>query len=207
MDPALPERLADRLCHDVLSSAQAIASGFDLLAEAASGAERDEAMAFLAEAVAAQRAKVRSARRASGPVGEAAPPAELKLLADELFAGVRPELDWAVEPVALGPAASRGLLVLLQIAADALAAGGRATATARAEASSQRVTVDAAGPRAAIKDDVKAGLSGAAFQAGLGGRWVQGAWVAALASEAGGNVSLEFYEGGVRLVLNLPAGA
>jgi histidine phosphotransferase ChpT len=207
MDPALPERLADRLCHDVLSSAQAIASGLDLLADAASAAERDEATAFLAEAVAAQRAKVGYARRAYGPAGEGVQTSELKVLAEALFGDIRPTLDWSVEPAVLGPAAARGLLVLLQIAADALAAGGRATATARNEGGLLRVEVDAAGPRAAVKDEVMAGLSGAPFEAGLGGRWVQGAWVAALAAGAGGTVSRETYEGGLKLVLSLRPGA
>jgi histidine phosphotransferase ChpT len=206
MDPALPERLADRLCHDVLSSAQAIASGLDLLAEAAGAAERDEAVAFLIEAVAAQRAKVGYARRAYGPAGDGVQTAELKGLAEALYADIRPTLDWAVEPAALGPAAARGLLVLLQIAADALAAGGRATATARAEGGHTRVEVDVAGPRAVVKEDVRSGLSGAPFQAALGGRWIQGAWVASLAAAAGGTVSVETYEGGLRLILILPPG-
>ena len=207
MDPALPERLADRLCHDVLSSAQAIASGLDLLTEATSAAERDEATAFLAEAVAAQRTKVRYARYAYGPAGAGIQTSELKSLAQALFADIRPTLDWAVELTVLGPAAARGLLVLLQIAADALAAGGRATVTAQAEGGLLRVEVDAAGPRAAVRDEVRGGLSGAPFQAGLGGRWVQGAWVAALVAEASGTVGLETYDGGLRLVLSLPPGA
>ena len=207
MGPALPERLVDRLCHDVLSSAQAIASGLDLLAEAASAAERDEAVAFLAEAVAAQRAKVGYARRAYGPASDGVQTSELKGHAQALFDDIRPMLDWSVEPAVLGPAAARGLLVLLQIAADALAVGGRATASARTEGGRLRVEVDAASPRAVVKDEVMAGLSGAPFQAGLGGRWVQGAWVAAMAAAAGGTVGLETYEGGLRLVLSLPPGA
>jgi hypothetical protein len=53
---------------------------------------------------------------------------------------------------------------------------------------------------------VRSGLSGAPFQAGLGGRWIQGAWVASLAAAAGWTVSVEIYEGGLKLVLSLPPG-
>jgi len=203
----LTERLADRLCHDVSSSAQAIASGLDLLGEAGSPAERDEALAFLAEAVAAQRSKVRYARRAYGPVGQGTPTSELKTLAEGLYADLRPTLDWAIEPQVLGPAASRALLSLLQIAADALAVGGLARASAGLDGGRLVVAVDAEGARVAVRDEVRAGLAGAPFQAGLGGRWVQGAFVANLAAASGGTIDVEAREGAARFAVSLPPGA
>ena len=203
----LIERLADRLCHDVSSSAQAIASGLDLLGEAESPAERDEALAFLAEAVAAQKFKVRYARRAFGPAGQGVETSELETLAEGLYADLRPTLDWAIEPQVLGPAASRALLILLQIAADALAVGGVARASTRLEGGRLVGAVDAEGARVALRDEARAGLAGAAFEAGLGGRWVQGAFVASLAAASGGTVEAEAREGAVRLALSLPLGA
>ncbi|MGH7024919.1 MAG: histidine phosphotransferase family protein [Caulobacteraceae bacterium] len=196
----LTERLADRLCHDVASSAQAIASGLDLLAEAGSEAEREEAAAFLTEAVTAQRFKLRYARRAYGPAVQVIDAAEVKALAEALFEGGRAKLQWLVGEATLGPIAARCLLLLLQIAADAVAAGG----TARVEAHADGVVVDAEGPRARVRDEVRAGLSGEAFDAGLGGRWVQGAFVAALVGSVGGAVSVDTREGGVCLAVSLP---
>ena len=200
----LAERVADRLCHDISSSAQALASGIDLLSEARTDAERDEATALLGDALAAQKFKVGYARRAYG-LGSAASATELKPLAETLYADLRPTLDWAVEAQTLGPAAGRVLLLLLQIAADALAVGGVVRASSAGDGS--LVAVDMAGGRIALKDEVRAGLAGEPFASGLGGRWVQGAYVAALAGRAGGRVEVEVGEGAAAIRVSLAPGA
>jgi hypothetical protein len=200
----LAGRLAERLCHDIASSAQALASGLDLLTEARSDAEHDEAAVLLQDALAAQKAKVAYARRAFG-VGAATDNAELADMAAALFAELRPSLDWAVAAPALGPTGSRVLLLLLQIGADALAAGGTVRATSTAEGS--MVAVELAGPRLSPKDDVRAGLAGEPFAAGLGGRWVQGAYVAALAAASGGRVEADWSQTSGAVRVSLPPGA
>lgn len=200
----LAERVADRLCHDISSSAQALASGLDLLSEARTQADREEAVAFLGDALAAQKVKVGYARRAYG-AGAAAAAAELSALAETLYADLRPTLDWAVEAPTLGPAAARILLLLLQIAADALAVGGAVRASSAGDGSV--VAVEMAGSRVALKDEVRAGLAGEPFAAGLGGRWVQGAFVAALAAQAGGRVQIEQGEGAAAIRVSLAPGA
>jgi len=85
-----------------------------------------------------------------------------------------------------------------------LAVGGVARASARVGPDRLLVTVDADGPRATVRDEVRSGLAGAPFEGGLGGRWVQGAFVAMLAASAGGTVSVDARDGGVRLALSLP---
>lgn len=202
----LIERLADRLCHDFASSAQAVASGFDLLREALDANEREEAEAFLAEAVAAQRVKIAYARRAYGPAPAAADPAELELLVQPLFADVRPDLDWRVTASA-GPASSRALLVLAQLATDILAAGGLARLSLLDEDDSQVVELDTEGPRPMLRDEARSGLTGVASEAGFGGRWSQGAFVRYLAVSAGGEIGLEEKPKGVRIRLRLPKDA
>ena len=199
----LAERVADRLCHDISSSAQALASGLDLLSEAGTDGDRDEAVAFLGQALAAQKFKVGYARRAYG-LGSPASAAELRTLAETLYADLRPTLDWAVEAPMLRPAAARVLLLLLQIAADALAAGG--IVRARSADDGSVVAVDMAGGRIGLKDEVRAGLAGEPFGAGLGGRWVQGAFVAALAAQAGGRVEVELGEGAAAIRVSLAPG-
>jgi len=198
----LAERLADRLCHDISSSAQALASGLDLLSEASTDAHRDEAVAFLSDALTAQKFKVGYARRVYG-LAPAASAAELKTLAETLYADLRPSLDWAVEATTLGPPAARALLLLLQIAADALAVGG----VVRARSAGSMVAVELVGSRIALRDEVRAGLAGEPFGAGLGGRWVQGAFVAALAAQAGGRVEVELGEGAAAIRVSLAPGA
>ncbi|HEY2483300.1 MAG TPA: histidine phosphotransferase family protein, partial [Caulobacteraceae bacterium] len=60
------------------------------------------------------------------------------------------------------------------------------------------------GPRVTPRDEVRAGLAGAPFAAGLGGRWVQGAYLAALAAAAGGRIEARWDEttGAVRVILS-----
>ncbi|HEY5289504.1 MAG TPA: histidine phosphotransferase family protein, partial [Caulobacteraceae bacterium] len=62
-------------------------------------------------------------------------------------------------------------------------------------------------PRVAIKDEVRSGLAGEAYAAGLAGRWAPAAFVAMLAASAGGTIAIEPREGGVRFALSLPPGA
>ncbi len=200
----LAERVADRLCHDISSSAQALASGLDLLSEARTDADRDEAVAFLSDALAAQKFKVGYARKAYG-LGSAASAAELRPLAEALYTDLRPSLDWAVEAPTLGPAAARVLLLLLQIAADALAVGGAVRAWSADDGSV--VAMDMAGRRITLKDEVRAGLAGQPFAAGLGGRWGQGAFIAALAARAGGRVEVELGEDSAAIRVSLPPSA
>lgn len=200
----LAERVADRLCHDISSSAQALASGLDLLSEARTEADREEAVAFLGDALAAQKIKVGYARRAYG-LGSAATAAELRTLAETLYADLRPTLDWAVEAPTLGPVGARILLLLLQIAGDMLAVGG--AVRARSADDGSVVAVDMAGGRITLKDEVRAGLAGEPFATGLGGRWVQGAFVAALATKAGGRVEVELGPATAEIRVSLAPGA
>jgi histidine phosphotransferase ChpT len=199
----LAERVAERLCHDISSSAQALASGLDLLQDARTGEERDEAVSLLSEALAAQTSKVGYARRAYG-LAQAADTSDLKALAEALYADLRPTLDWAVEAPSLGPAAARVLLILLQIAADAVAAGGVVRATSAHDSS--MVGVDMTGPRVALKDEIRTGLTGGSITAGRGGRWIQGAFVAALASAAGGKIEIDLRDGGATIRVSLSRG-
>ena len=192
----LAERLAERLCHDISSAAQALTSGLDLMTEAHSEAEREEAARLLRDALAAQKSKLAYARRAYG-AGAASDNADLAAMAAEQFAEIRPSLDWAVEAATLGPTGSRALLLLAQIGADALAAGGVVRAVSASDSS--WIAVELAGPRIALKEEVRAGLAAEPFAAGLGGRWLQGAYLAALAAAAGGSIVVD--ESSIRVIL------
>jgi histidine phosphotransferase ChpT len=201
----LAARLADRLCHDVLSSSQALASGLDLLAEAATDAEREEARQLLVEAVAAQRRKVTYARRAFGQGPGASEIGELRALVEALYADLRPSLLWIVEASNVGPAAARTLLNLAQMAADSLAAGGEACV--RCLKDGGEIEVKARGPRVSLREEARAGLAGEPFSTGLGGRWVQGALVSAVVNSAGGALRVEVRESEVVFAVSLPPGA
>jgi hypothetical protein len=198
----LVERLAERLCHDFASASQAVASGLDLLTEASGPAERDEAQAFLAEAVASQKARLQFARKAYGPAADSTAASEAEALVRDIFNDIRPTLDWQVGPAGLAPAEVHALLILGQLGADILAAGG----VARLALTGTEVELDAEGPRPMLRDDLRDGLTGVAGEAGLGGRWAQGAFLRALATSVGGNIWLEERSGGVRIRVSLRPG-
>lgn len=200
----LAARLVDRLCHDVAGSIQALASGLDLLRESADPASREEATSLLADALAAQQAKLAFGRRAFGSAPAMTECGELEALARGLFADLRPSLDWAVEARRLGPSAARCLLNLVQIAGEVLAVGGVARITA--DAAGSEVALEARGPRVNLRDETRAGLNGEPLGAGLAGKWVQGALVSDVARAAGGRVSLDQADGAVTIRIDLPPG-
>jgi hypothetical protein len=204
MSSDLTERLIDRLCHDLAGTFQALTSGLELLAEADVEAVRSEALALVAEAAAGQRTAVAYARRAFGSAPAETSSSELEALARGRFEGRRATLDWTVEATALGPAGARVLLNLVQIALDCLAAGGVTKVAAWRDGAGTRIRIEASGPRAALRDDSRAGLCGEALCGGIAGLWVQGALVHALATGAGGSVSVEVGEGAVRFSVDLP---
>jgi histidine phosphotransferase ChpT len=202
----LAARLADRLCHDVLGSSQALASGLDLLREASTDAAREEALEFLAEGLSAQRSRVLFARDAFGPGGEVTTD-QLHSLVENHFADLRPDVEWDAESMVLGPTGGRLLLNLAQIAAECLALGGAARVSARASPACDQVVVEGRGARVVFREETRAGLAGEPFGEGLGGRWAQAALVHVLAVEAGGSLEFEADDGLVRVSVNLPAGA
>jgi histidine phosphotransferase ChpT len=202
----LTERLIDRLCHDIAGSFQALASGLDLLSEADSPRMREEALALLADALAAQMAKVGYARRAFGSAPQATPSGDLEALARGLFAGNRARLDWTVAATSLGPAAARGLLNLVQIAAECLAMGGVAAVAARRDEAGTAIVVEALSPRAVLRAETRAGLAGEVLGGGLAGLWVQAALVSELVRRAGGELAVQEGEGAVIFRLNFPPG-
>jgi hypothetical protein len=203
----LVQRLADRLCHDFASSIQAVASGVDLLAEASTPAMRDEAAAFLAEAVAAQKSKIAFARQAFGASAATVGAVEVRCLAEDLYVGQRANLEWSAQGEVLGPSAARAVLNLVQIAAESLALGGTTQVTIRRATAATEITVTARGPRVALREETRSGLAGEPLGAGLAGRWVQGAFVSTLVGEAHGEISVDGREDRVVLTVSLPADA
>jgi hypothetical protein len=168
---------------------------------------RDEAMAFLAEAVAAQKSKIAYARQAFGASVAPVEAVELRRLADDLYAGQRACLEWSAEIEAFGPTAARAVLNLVQIAAECLALGGIVQVARRRVADADEITVTARSPRVSLREETRSGLAGEPFGAGLGGRWVQGALVSAIVGEVGGAISVRSGEEAVVLQVSLPAGA
>ncbi len=201
----LATRLAARLCHDFANPVGGIQSGIELLADPASPIPRHEALALVEESARTLSAQLAFARVAFGAGEETFAGGDLERLARPLFEQIRPMLIWSVEEPALPGMVARVLLNLVQLAGAALASGGEVRASAGRSGDGWRISVTAAGPRARLHPDVHAGLEGRPRGDGLAGRWVQGAFVQAVTTSAGGSLTAGVYGDAVRFEAILPA--
>jgi len=184
----LASALAARLCHDFVGPAGSAVAGLDILAASPAEDMRGAAMEMIDDSARRLLALIVFSRVAYGAGDEVFDAGALETLARGVFAGLRPTLEWAVEAPALGGAAARTLLNLVQIAADALAVGGVARAWAEVRDGKTCLGVDATGPRARLHPEVLAGLSGEARGEGPRGRWAQARFVHAIVGPVGGEV-------------------
>ncbi|HYG25891.1 MAG TPA: histidine phosphotransferase family protein [Caulobacteraceae bacterium] len=202
--------LAARLCHDFISPASAIASGLDLLEDPTAQDMREDAMGLISQSSKKLVDMLSFARVAFGAsaMAEVFDTRELETLARGVFAHVRPELEWSVEPASMGKPAARALLNLAQIAAGALPTGGLAKVRAVEADGRVAISIDAEGARARLRPEVMAGLRGEPLPEGaLGGHWVQAYYLWSLMQAAGGQVAAETSEERVILAAWVPSGA
>jgi histidine phosphotransferase ChpT len=203
----LAGQLSARLCHDFISPASAIASGLDLLEDPSAQDMREDAMNLIAGSAKKLVALLAFSRVAFGGAAgaETFDARELETLARGLYAHVRPELDWEVEPASLDKPAARSLLNLAQIGAGALPTGGRARLSARRDGDALRIGLEGIGPRARLKPEIEAGLRGQPLPEGcMAGHWVQAYLLHGLVAGAGGRIALETAEERVVVDVILP---
>ncbi|MDB5420856.1 MAG: hypothetical protein JWR59_803 [Brevundimonas sp.] len=205
--PDFAALLAARLCHDFISPASAIVSGLDLLEDPSAQDMREDAMSLIASSARKLADLLQFTRVAFGASASAEnfDSRELEKLAQGVFAHVRPTMDWAVPPSTLNKASARAILNIAQLAASALPAGGKATLRAVVLDGRVAITAESVGPRARLRPEVLAGLKGEALSEGLGGPWVQAAYLHALVKAAGGQVGVELGEDQVSLAAWVPA--
>lgn len=208
-DPAnLAALLAGRLCHDFISPASAIASGLDLLEDPTAQDMREDAMGLITQSARKLVDLLQFSRVAFGAsaAAETFDSRDIEALAQGVFAHVRPELEWAVEPATLNKPAARAILNLAQIGAGALPTGGVAKVRAVEAEGRIAITVEASGPRARLRPEVLEGLKGAPLPEGaLGGHWVQAYYLYSLLKAAGGAAAAEVGEDRVTLAAWVPA--
>ncbi|MDB5454455.1 MAG: hypothetical protein JWP92_40 [Caulobacter sp.] len=205
--PEFAAMVAARLCHDFISPASAIVSGLDLLEDPNAQDMREDAMGLIASSARKLADLLQFTRVAFGASAsaESFDSRELEKLAQGVFAHVRPEMDWAVEPQSLNKSSARAILNIAQLAAAALPAGGKATLRAVTTDGRVYITAESIGPRARLRPEVLAGLKGEGAGEGLAGTWVQAAYLQALIKAAGGQVAVELSEDKVVLAAWVPA--
>jgi histidine phosphotransferase ChpT len=206
-----PERLAAglaaRILHDISGAASGVASGLDLLAEPGQS-DMDGAALDLAVSSAQGLLDLLAFHKvAFGASGEAVGGAALHKLALAPFEGRRPKLEWAVQIDALPALAAQAMLILVQIAATGLAAGGLARASANRIRGDIAIRVDGEGPRAVLQSETLEGLEGRDLSKGLAGRWAPARYLNALVTGAGGALTATTGAGRFSLTATLAVAA
>lgn len=204
----LAAQIAARLCHDFISPASAVVSGLDLLEDPTAQDMREDAMNLIAQSARKLADMLQFCRVAFGAsaTAETFDARELEKLAQGVFAHVRPDLDWKVEPAGVNKPAARILMNLAQIAAGALPMGGTATIRAVEAGNQLAISVEAVGPRARLKPEVLRGLEGKGRGEAVGGAWVQAYYLSLIARQSGGRIAAESGEDRVTLAAFAPLG-
>jgi histidine phosphotransferase ChpT len=199
--------LAARLCHDFISPASAIVSGLDLLEDPTAQDMRDDAMSLINASARKLVDLLQFSRVAFGAsaAADTFDSRDLESLAQGVYAHVRPELEWVADAPQVNKPAARALLNLAQIAAGALPTGGKARLRVLLADNRYVITVDASGPRARLRPEVVAGLKGEPLGDGIGGQWIQAAYLHNLVKASGGQVAAETAEERVTLAAWVPA--
>jgi len=184
--------LCSRLCHDLMSPVGALNNGIELLADEQDPDMRDRCMELLSDSarVTANKLKFfRLAFGAAGGFGEAVDANEAKAALQGLLGSDgKIELGWMVGDAKLSKSATKLLLNLALIAADALVRGGRLDVGAE-NGSGTEIAIRAEGPRIVIDTAIRDTLVSGAEE-GVEAR-TAGAWLAhSLANEAGGSIQL-----------------
>ncbi|MDP3175368.1 MAG: histidine phosphotransferase family protein [Phenylobacterium sp.] len=203
----LAAHLAARLCHDLISPASAIVSGLDLLDDPSAQDMRQEAMELIGSSARKLSQLLAFCRVAFGASSSAAvfDSRELETLAQGVFAHVRADLEWKVEPAGLNKPAARAVLNLAQLGGAALPTGGTTLVRVAQEGEVVAIAVEATGPRARLRPEVLAGLRGEMMGEGLHGHWVQAYYLHQLLTDAGGRVFADVGDDKVTFAATLPA--
>jgi len=155
----LASLLCSRLCHDLLSPVGALNNGLELLADETDPAMRDRCMELLSESARTSANKLkffRLAFGAAGGFGEAVEVRETRGAVESLLSSSRRiELGWLVDEPTLPKAATKILLNLVLIAADALARGGRMDVGAETQGATTEIAVRIEGPRVLLDAELR----------------------------------------------------
>jgi histidine phosphotransferase ChpT len=198
--------LAARMCHDFISPASAIVSGLDLLEDPSAQDMREEAMGLIASSARKLADLLQFTRVAFGAsaAAETFDSRALEALVRGVFAHMRAELDWQVEPSGLNKPAARTLLNLAQLGGAALPTGGTTRVRAAQDGGAVTLAVEAIGARARLRPEVLAGLRGEGLGEGLHGHWVQAYYLHLLLGDAGGRVFADVADGQVTFAATIP---
>jgi histidine phosphotransferase ChpT len=201
---ALAAGLAARLLHDLSAPVSAILSSLEILEDPAAEAFAGSALGLAANNTRRLLNMLTFCRVAFGGGAAAMDGRAVVALALAPFEARRPTLVWAGDPPTFSAPAAQVMLILAQIAADALATGGLARAGARTWEGEVTLWIDGEGATAQVFPETIEGLEGRPQTRGLAGRWAPGFWVHTVVARAGGILGLAQRPRGFRLEAKLP---
>jgi len=204
----LATQMVAKLCHDFISPAGAIISGLDLLEDPSAQDMKAEALNLISTSAKKLVALVYFARVAFGAAttSESFSAAQLNKILTDMYASVRAELDFRIDPaIVFEKPASRALLNLGLLMGNSLPMGGKSRLEATFEDGKLILTAEGRGPRARLKPEAIEGLSGKALSDGLNGQWIQPHWLYSVVTEAGGTITFESETDALFITATLPA--
>ncbi|KAA5803374.1 hypothetical protein F1654_06075 [Alkalicaulis satelles] len=182
--------LSSRVCHDVAGPVNAMGAAMGVLDDPNAGDMREDAMALLRSGVGQLKAKVEYARVCFGAAGARAGEmglAEIRTLADAMFAEARAQLVFRSADGVIDKTAARVLLNLIWLAVDALPRGGEVSVEAAASpGGGARLRVVSSGPRLRLDPSYVQAMRGERPEDGYDGRSVQPFYAGLIARESGG---------------------
>jgi histidine phosphotransferase ChpT len=183
--------VASKLCHDVMGPMGVMLQGIEMLKESDTAGRNAEALGLLEQSVTKAYAKMqffRSALAGGLPSEGEAGLEDVRETAERLFTALKPDLVWTPKAVTMPNAVLRVALNVMLIAGECLPRGGKVTIDTGQQGDEGELLIHVEGPRAILKPDVAACLTGGTPEDGFQPYNIQAAMTGLLARQAGINV-------------------
>lgn len=208
IDMRVAELLASRLCHDLVGPIGAVNNGMELMQDESFGMV-DDAMTLATKSAEQASSLLQFYRLAYGMAGRrhGGDFGPVRELAASFLTYSKSQLDWPSGPVPEGlpDGASKMLLNLIALAAEALPRGGTVGVAMSSGNAGLELEVKAVGADAGLREEAQAAIGEDAAVEDLTPRNVHGYFTQLLAKRLGGKLVAEpIGQGALRLAVALP---
>ena len=207
-DLKLAALMCSKICHDLISPVGALANGIEVLAEDNDPEMREHAMALLEASAGQAAAKLKFARLAygaSGSMGSEVDLREAEAAVRELLGGGKINIEWTGPVTPVNKDVMKVLVNLAKTACDTIPRGGDLKVIVACDESGGAASLVAAGPRARLADETRAGLDGAVATDDLDVRTVVPWICGVLARDFGQGIDVFVTEDVVKFSFTFPA--
>lgn len=196
--------LSARLVHDIAGLVSGITTGLELYTAPDSGDLKESALELATSSGRRLLDRLDFYRTAFGEGEEPRHAQTIQRLAAKQLDGRRIRLDWSSSAPLLPSPAGQALLIMTQIASEAVMANGTVRVTLDDGPSRLTLKVESRGSRVLLHPEVMAGLVGLEHHNGIAGRWAPAFYLHTLFTAAAGSLSIDLPEGGFLIEAALP---